>query len=128
MVLSSSKGCCGFEFSNEFIDIKFLCFDRVVRYNDDRVEEHPSVKKARETVRQPYRVSLDQCIHSFTKEETVRKLVSCLVDCRHFGFLEKFHIGVIFTNRFRFFISLCHTTHQISNKNFQKFINLLIFN
>ncbi|KAK3092017.1 hypothetical protein FSP39_024469 [Pinctada imbricata] len=45
--------------------------DKVICNHNDEVQEHSSVRKAKQYQHQPFRVSLQQCIQSFTKEETL---------------------------------------------------------
>ncbi|VDI77510.1 Hypothetical predicted protein, partial [Mytilus galloprovincialis] len=43
---------------------------RVITDENNRVDEHNSYKRLRQSSQQPFKVSLDNCLQLFTKEET----------------------------------------------------------
>ena len=48
-----------------------LPFCRIIKNDDEQLEEHNSVHKVRLNQQQPSHVSLDECLKLFTKEERV---------------------------------------------------------
>ena len=50
---------------------KYLSYCRIIKNDDEQLEEHNSVHKVRLNQQQPSHVSLDECLKLFTKEERV---------------------------------------------------------
>ena len=50
---------------------KYLPYCRIIKNDDEQLEEHNSVHKVRLNQQQPSHVSLDECLKLFTKEERV---------------------------------------------------------